>query len=325
MSKPIAIYYDMLQYQSVNLSRVHENFNVHVLPDPSHDTPQLLSQVEVLFAPLGYMVDKEKIDSCPNLKVIASNTTGHPHIDVEYAKQKNIDVACLKFAQNFLRTITPTAELSFGLMIALTRNIVSAHNKALEGVWNRRLFGANAMLSSMELGIVGLGRLGSMMAEYALAFGMKVYYYDPFVDMYPNGVERCESLEELVSTSDVVSIHVPHEAETEGMFNSRIFSQFRPGAYLINTARGELIDWDALLEYLKKGHIAGAGLDVFEGEFIPGFSDTFNKHPVLQYAKENGNLILTQHIGGSTRDAWTLTEGHTIDMTIEFLKTKRVN
>lgn len=322
MNKPIAIYYKILEYQPENLKRLHENFDVFVLPNPAHDTQEMLSQVNVLFAPLGYMVDKEKIDNCPCLKVIASNTTGHPHIDIEYAKQKNIDVACLKFAKEFLQTITPTAELSFGLMIALTRNIVSAHNKALKGVWNRRLFGAHAMLSSMGLGIVGLGRLGTMMAEYALAFSMTVRYYDPFVDNHPENVLRCETLEELVALSDVVSIHVPHEPETEGMFNAEIFNRFKYGAYLINTARGELIDWGALLEYLENGHIAGAGLDVFEGEFVPGFSDTFPEHPVLNYAKNNGNLILTQHIGGSTHDAWIKTEGHTIDMTIEFLNAR---
>ena len=85
-----------------------------------------------------------------HLKVIASNTTGHPHIDIDYASEKQVDVACLKFAQKFLKKITP-AELSLGLIITLTRNVIPAHSKVLEGVWNRRLFGANKMLSSMQL------------------------------------------------------------------------------------------------------------------------------------------------------------------------------
>ena len=319
MTKPVALYYKILQYQPENLEKLHELFDVITLDNPQQDTTEILSKVNVLFAPLGYMVDKEKIDACHNLKVIASNTTGHPHINVEYAKEKQVDVACLKFAQDFLKTITPTAELSFGLMIALTRNVVPAHKKVLEGVWNRRLFGANAMLSSMQLGVVGLGRLGSLMVDYGLAFSMDVSYFDPYVDNSKDGVIRYDTLEQLVSNNDVISVHVPHEAETENMFNEAIFSKFRSGSYFINTSRGELVDWNALLKYLKNKHLGGAALDVFEGEFEQDFDNNFPNHPVLQYARENENLIFTPHIGGSTYDAWAKTEAHTIEMAENFL------
>lgn len=317
--KPVALYYRMLKYQPENLARLEGDFDLLTLETPADDSADVLAQVEVLFAPLGYQVDQRKIDACPNLKVIASNTTGHPHIDVAYARSRSIDVACLKFAQEFLRDITPTAELTWGLLIALTRNLIPAHQAALEGRWDRRPFGGQAMLSSLSLGVVGHGRLGSMVARYGKAFGMDVRYYDPYVDVSTEGAERCASLEELVERSDVVSIHVPHEAETDGMFSRDIFSRFRHGAYLINTARGELLDWSALLTSLQSGQLAGAALDVFEGEFAPGFSATFPTHPVLEYAKHHGNLILTPHIGGSTHDAWRLTEAHTLDMVQSFL------
>jgi D-3-phosphoglycerate dehydrogenase len=319
MKKPVALYYSKLQYQPQNLERLRRKFELIELPNPSYDTDNVLGRTEVLFAPLGYYVDKIKIDRCPNLKVIASNTTGHPHIDVEYAWSKGIEVACLKYAQEFLQTITPTAELTMGLIIALTRNIIPAHLNVLDGVWNRRPFGAQAMLSSMSLGIVGLGRLGSMVARFAKAFGMQVRYYDPYVADAPNGVKRCDSLKELVANSDVVTIHVPHERDTEEMFNAEIFECFKDGAYLINTARGELLDWNVLLKALQSGHLAGAALDVFEGEFEPEFSEVFPSHPLLNYACANYNLILTPHIGGSTRDAWLKTESYTIDMVIDFL------
>ena len=106
------------------------------------------------------------------------------------------------------------------------------------------------------------------------------------------------------------------------MFSRSIFSSFKQGSYFVNTARGELVDWDALLLNLKSGHIAGAALDVFEGEFIPGFQRSFKDHPVLKYAQTHDNLILTPHIGGSTIDAWRQTERHAIDMAINFLKNK---
>jgi D-3-phosphoglycerate dehydrogenase len=318
--KPVAIYYRMLKYQPENLAKLSSEFELVELDSPAEDNAEVLASVEVLFAPLGYMIDRQKIDLCPKLRVIVSNTTGHPHIDVDYAREKGIYVACLKFAQDFLRSITPTAELTWGLIIALTRNIVPAHRAALSGVWDRRPFGGRAMLSSLSLGIVGHGRLGTMVARYGKAFGMKVRYYDPYVGSSSEGAERIDTLESLVGLSDVVVLLVPHEKATEGMFSRKVFASFRKGAYFINTARGELIDWDALLDGLQSGHIAGAALDVFEGEFVLGFAERYPDHPVLRYARDHDNLILTPHIGGSTLDAWRLTESHAIDMALDHLR-----
>lgn len=269
---------------------------------------------------MGYLVDREKIDGCPHLKVIVSNTTGHPHIDVEYAYSKGIGVACLKFAQDFLQTITPTAELTWGLIVAITRSLLPAHESVLSGKWDRRPFGAPAMLSKMSLGVVGHGRLGTLVARYGKAFGMIVRYYDPFVAVSSETAVRADTLEELVAVSDVVTIHVPHEKSTEGMFSADVFANFKFGSYLVNTARGELLDWDALLSGLRSGRLAGAALDVFEGEYSPDFAGQFVTHPVLQYARNHNNLILTPHIGGSTVDAWRLTEAHAIDMALNYLK-----
>ena len=323
--KPAALYYRVLKYQPENLARLAREFDVTELEDPTQDTPEILSGTEVLFAPLGYMVDKVKIDACPRLRVVVSNTTGHPHIDVDHAHAKGIFVACLKFAPEFLRRITPTAELTWGLVIALTRNLLPAHRAALDGTWDRRPFGATAMLSSMALGIVGHGRLGSMVARYGKAFGMTVRYYDPHVPRSEEGAERVATLEGLVSQSDVVSIHVPHQKDTEGMFSRALFGRFKRGSYLVNTARGELLDWDALLDALQSGVLAGAALDVFEGEYLPGFAAAFRDHPVLQYARTHDNLILTPHIGGSTIDAWRRTEAHAIDMALDHLRRQTEN
>lgn len=318
--KPSALYYRMLRYQPQNLARIEQEFRLTVLDTPAQDTPDVLEEVEVLFAPLGYMVDKVKIDACPRLKAIVSNTTGHPHIDVDYARARDVYVACLKFAPDFLRGITPTAELTWGLIIALTRNILPAHRAALAGRWDRRPFGAPAMLSRMTLGLVGHGRLGTLVARYGKAFGMKVRYFDPFVPHSSEGAERVATLDRLVGMSDVVTVMVPHEKETEGMFSRNVFAQFRRGAYFVNTARGELMDWEALLDALQSGHLAGAALDVFEEEFVPGFAERFPEHPVLRYGRERDNLILTPHIGGSTVDAWGLTERHAIDMALAHLR-----
>jgi phosphoglycerate dehydrogenase-like enzyme len=317
--KPVALYYRILKYQPENIKLLQREFDLRMLDTPAQDTPELLKDVEVLFAPLGYRADRAKIDACPKLAAIVSNTTGHPHIDVQYARSRGVYVACLKFAPEFLRTITATAELTWGLILALTRKIMPASRAVLKGEWDRRPYGASAMLSRMSLGIVGHGRLGTLVARYGSAFGMRVRYYDPQLERSSEGAERVDTLERLVESSDIVTVHVPHEADTERMFSREVFARFKPGAYFVNTSRGELLDWQALLESLESGRIAGAALDVFEGEFEPGFADTFGVHPVLDYARSHDNILLTPHIAGSTVDAWRLTENHAIRMALAFL------
>lgn len=311
------LYYSVLQYQQENLELLHKYFQVISLDNPNYDTPEILRIVDVVIAPLGYYFGKEKIDNAPNLKIIASNTTGTPHIDVDYAEKKGIYVLSLKGQTEFLKSITATAELTWGLIIAVVRKIPWSFRSVCRGTWDRRLYGGISMLSKMSLGIVGLGRLGSMVASYGTCFRMKVRYFDPHVAEtdIPN-VERINSLEELVSVSDIVSIHIPHEPETENLFNEKILSMFKQGAYLVNTSRGELVDHNALLKYLKNGRLGGAALDVFGGEFTEGFLQVLKNHPLLAYAKENENLLITPHIGGSTVDAWRLTEEFIIKMII---------
>lgn len=317
MEKPTIIYYEILNYRPQNMELLRDNFQVITLPDPSYDTLEVLSMADVALAPLGYSFDKEKIDKSPRLKAIGSNTTGHPHIDVDYAKEKQIKVITLKDYQEFLDSITPTAEMAWGLIIAVTRNIIPAFNSVLNGKWDRWSFGGQKMLSRMSLGIAGLGRLGRKVASYGISFGMKVNYFDPYIDQGGQEIKRSESLEELVESNDIITVHIPHEPETEDLFNKDVFNRFKKGSFFINTSRAELIDQDALLEVLKSGRLAGAATDVLEGEFEPGFGMNVLDSPMVGYAAENNNLIITPHIGGSTTDAWTLTQEHTIRKLIE--------
>jgi len=320
MTKPVLLYYDILNYARENLDLLNRQFQVILLDDPSQDTAQALQEADAVIAPLGYYFGKEKVDRCTNLKVIGSNTTGHPHIDVAYAQKKGIRVVTLKTEETFLRTITPTAELTWGLVIALTRNLVPAVSSVKEGKWSRWPYGGETMLSRMQLGIAGLGRLGTLVAHYGACFGMTVQYYDPFVVSEQPDIRRAGTLEELVAGNDVISVHIPHEKETEKLFDRSVFSRFKPGSFFVNTARGEIVDETALVDALMENRIAGAAVDVLDGEFEPDFEDRMSDHPLIRYAKQHDNLILTPHIGGSTRDAWRLTQENTIRMIISALK-----
>ncbi len=322
MNKPKLLYYTILNYQPAILELINDNFEVKVLPSPKADTNKMLSQIEVGLAPLGFMFGREKIDRMPKLKVIASNTTGEPHIDRPYAESKGIKVFSLKYEQDFLKTITPTAEHTWGLLLALIRHTPWAFNSVLDGKWSRWPFGGKAMLSRLNLGIAGLGRIGKIIADYGRAFRMpSISFYDPKVSQ-PDavGLIKAESLKQLVGNADVISIHIPSEKETYKIFNKELFSKFKKGSFLINTSRGELVDELALLECLKSGQLAGAALDVFDGEYGVNCQEVWQKNPLLKYARSHKNLLITPHIGGSTHDAWELTERRTIGQIVDYLK-----
>ena len=309
--KPVAIYYGVLSYQPENLALLHENFDVIEFPDPRAETREALSRVHVLFAPLGFPVDATKMDRCPALRAIASNTTGVPHIDMDAAAARDIRVCALHDEGEFLDTITPTVEHTIGLMLATWRRLPAAHEAARNGAWERWPWGAPAMMSRLRLGIVGYGRLGRKVGDVCRAMGMTISYFDPRVE---GGVD---DLMELARNADVLSLHAVVTEETKGMVGREILSALPEGAMVVNTARGELLDTDALLDLLESGHLRCAALDVIDGEFEPEFPRRFPSSRLARYARTNDNLILTPHIGGSTVDAWRETQRRVIEKALE--------
>lgn len=148
----------------------------------------------------------------------------------------------------------------------------------------------------------------------------KILYYDPFVEKSDiEGMEKVGSLEEMVGQSDIITIHIPAEKETYKIFNKELFDKFKQGSFLINTSRAELVDEKAMLEALESGRLAVAAIDVFDGEFEMNHDEFLRKSPLLAYAKTRDNLLITPHIGGSTIDAWRLTERRVIDKIFEVL------
>ncbi|MBW1699418.1 MAG: hydroxyacid dehydrogenase [Deltaproteobacteria bacterium] len=303
---PKALYYRILKYQHQNLALLKRYFDLIELDNPNENNEDILAGIEVLFAPLGYNVNAEYMDRCPKLRAIVSNTTGIPHIDAEEARRRGVVVCALHDEQTFLETITSTAEHTIGLILAASRKLPAAHAAACKGCWDRKLWGAPRMMSRMRLGLVGYGRLGRKVANIARAMGMEIDYYDPYV---PGGVS---TLIDLARRSDVLSLHAVANEETKKIVNRTVLEALPRGAIVINTARGELLETEALLDLLESGHLWAAALDTVEGEYSPDFSKTFIKSRIVHYARTHDNLILTPHIGGSTIDAWTATEQRVI-------------
>ena len=258
-----------------------------------------------LIVRLGHRVDEELLAAGPNLRFVATATTGLNHIDLEAAERRGIAVLSLKGEVDFLNTVTATAEHTWALLLALIRHLPQATSHARAGHWNRNPFKGRE-LSDMTLGIVGYGRLGRIVATYGKAFRMRILATDPKPVSRDEGITYT-TLIDLLERSDIISVHACLTAETRGLLGPAEFARIKPGAYLINTARGEIIDEPSLLEALQSNHLAGAAVDVLSDE-VPCGATWPVEHLLLNYARTHDNLIITPHIGGATLDSMHKTE-----------------
>jgi D-3-phosphoglycerate dehydrogenase / 2-oxoglutarate reductase len=263
-----------------------------------------ISDYQILVVRLGFTIDKTIIDAAPNLRVIATPTTGLDHIDIEYAKFKGIAVLSLKGETAFLTSIPATAEHTWALLLALIRRIPSAFSSICRAESNRDAFRGNELYEK-RLGILGLGRIGEKIARFGLAFGMEVHAYDPFKADWLPGVTRADRLTGLLHQSQILTVHVPLSSETYHLIGKAELENLPPGAILINTSRGAVINERDLLEQLQNKHLGGSALDVLEGEVE---KKPLSTNPLIEYARSHDNLILTPHIGGATFESMARTE-----------------
>lgn len=254
-----------------------------------------------LLCPAPYpVIPEEVIKALPNLKLIQTNGAGYDKIDIEAATRAGIPVANAPG----LNTST-VAELAVAAIITLRRGLIYADRQMKKGNYQegREKLLADGMseIAGSRWGIIGLGRIGAKLAEAGKVFGAEINYYDPFRRTEDEerrlGLNFC-SMEELLKTSDVVVVCVALTAETRGLIGASEIKMMRPGAILLNTARGGIVNDIAVAEALAQGHLGGAGLDTFENEPLPA------DHPLLKLPEEVQNCIfLTPHLGGVTTQA----------------------
>ncbi len=238
-------------------------------------------------------IDSDLIDIAKNLKVISTYSVGFDHIDTQYAKKKKIRVG---YTPEVLTDAT--ADLAFSLMLDVLRRVSEGDRIVRNGKW-RQIYGAydyvGTDLQGKTLGIFGLGRIGSTLAKRAKSFDMKIVYHNrkPVSKNKEKSLGvKYVTLDKLITQSDVISIHVPHTKETNQFFNMKIFKKMKKSAFLINTARGKIVNEKDLITALNKKIIAGAALDVYQSEPIS------EKHPLTKIQ----NVVLAPHIGSSTKE-----------------------
>lgn len=234
-------------------------------------------------------VTAEMIDAGTQLKVIGRAGTGVDNVDLDAATRRGIVVVNAPESNSL-----SAAEHTIALILAQARNVAPAHARLVEGAWERSKFGG-IEVTGKTLGVVGLGRIGRLVAERAAGLRMNVIAYDPFIGesrFREMGIERAETLEDLYGVSDFVTLHMPATPETRGMINAESLAQMKPGSRLINVARGDLVDVDALAEAVSSGHLAGAAVDVFVGEPV-------TESPLFGLT----GVTVTPHLGASTVEA----------------------
>lgn len=263
---------------------------------PLSSLPPYLSSADGAIVRFGLKWNAETLQKVGALKFIAVPATGTDHIDRPAAEKAGIKIVSLA-GHPGLKEITATPEHAFGLMMALLRNTVPAVQSVLSGHWNRDAY-FGRQLKGKTVGIIGLGRTGTAFAGMVSAFDARVTYYDPYVK---NGTwDRCLTLSELAEKSDVIAVHAVYNEETKGLLDAGFFSTIKPGGWLVNTARGGIVDETAMITALERGQLAGAALDVMQNE--PAKNAPLQS-PLVDYARSHPNVIITPHIGGATRES----------------------
>lgn len=280
---------------------------VHDVDVSELDSKQLLAAIpayDALIVRSRTKVTKELIAKATRLKVVGRAGVGIDNIDVEAAHARGIVVVNAPTAST-----TSVAELAIGHMISVSRHLPDADRSVKEGKWEKSKFEGHE-LAGRILGLIGSGRIGGEVAKRAKAFGMRVLAYDPYLQpqiAQTLGIEIVER-ERVLQDSDYISIHAALTPETRGMIGSNELSSMKRTAYLINCARGEIVQGAALAQALKAGTIAGAALDVFERE--PPRDNSLLTAP---------NIVFTPHLGASTKEAQARAGAIIVDQVLKVL------
>lgn len=255
---------------------------------PRGDLLELMGEARGLVVRSGVRVDRELIAAAPRLAVIGRAGVGLDNIDLEAAREAGAEVVSTPAANSI-----SAAEHTMALMLAMCRHIPQADASLRAGAWDRtRFWGVE--LYGKTLGVVGLGRIGTLVAERALAFGMSFLVYDPYLTeerVAGLGGELVE-LETLLSRSDFITIHIPLTGETRNLIGREALAAAKPGVRIVNASRGGVLDEEALVEALRSGRAGGAALDVFA-------SEPMTEGPLLDCP----GIVMTPHLAASTIEA----------------------
>ncbi|HXF69928.1 MAG TPA: phosphoglycerate dehydrogenase [Thermoflexus sp.] len=301
---------DPLDEEGLALLREDPEVEIVEARSPSPEAlRELVRTCDALIVRSGARLDAGVLEQAERLRVIARAGIGVDNIDLEAATRRGILVMNTPGASTIA-----VAEHTFALLLALLRKIPPAWLSLREGRWERGRF-VGVQLAGKTMGLLGLGRIGTEVARRARAFEMHVIAFDPYIPeerATALQIELVPDLDELYARADILSLHVPLTRETYHLIDRRAFEKMKPGVYLVNTARGAVIDEEALLEALNTGRVAGAALDTF--------SEEPPRSPILQALIAHERVVAVPHLGGSTQEAQRLISRQIVQQLLDALR-----
>lgn len=338
MEKIKTVFFDVKDYEEQYLKKNKpENCEFVLIKDtftnafePNYEA---IKDAEIISVFTSSKVPGELMKKMPNLKLVATRSTGYNNVDIEYCKMADIKIVNVpRYGE------VTVAEFAFALLLNVARKVSQAYDELKEGRIN--LQGAIGMdLLGKTIGIIGTGAIGCYTAKIAHGFGMKILSYDPFPkeDIKERFNVEYTELDELLKNSDIISLHAPSTKENYHMINDAAFNKMKDGVIIINTARGEIMDTGALYRALKSGKVSGAGLDVLECEEIIAQNElylskidcvqkeclekTLLNHKML----EMPNVVVTPHIAFDTKEAITRILNTTLENINSYLRGEIIN
>jgi len=287
--------------------RARDDARFEVIRRPVRTEDELIAVVgdaHVLATRAYNKVTQRVLDAAPHLELIVQGTSGIDNVDLEAARARGIEVINMPGVN-----ANAVAELVIAFMISLTRTVPFYHRQVVRGDFQRDDCATRHELRHFRLGIIGLGNVGKLVARLAGAFGVRVFAYDPYLTEFP-GATPVATLQELLATTDILTMHVPLTEETRKMVGAAEIAALSRGSYLINASRGEVLDQQAAFDAIAAGHLAGLALDVYDPE------------PPEAPLPDDPRILLTPHIAGCSYEVKTTVGGKLFEKIVAFYGTR---
>jgi len=295
-----------------------KKFNkITFLNNPSYkQIIKIIHKYEIIFTNPNkseVLIDKNLILKGKKLKYVVTASTGLNHIDTDFLNKKKIKLISLTKDLSLIRKISSTAEHALALTLSQVRNIVKANNDVKQGKWDYTKF-IGRQFNSLNVGIIGYGRLGVKYCSYLSALKSNVFVFDPYKKIKNKKITQLYNLKLLFKKCDIISLHVHLTKSTYNLINYNVLKFAKKNLLLINTSRGEIINEIDLIKFLKKNKAAKYAADVISYEVAHK-----NKSKILKFFKKNDQVLLTPHIGGMTLEAQSMAYGRVLDKLIKIL------
>ena len=302
-------------------NKIEEFSSITYMPNEKvRDVQEAIPKHDAIFTnpnKSNVFLGKEVLDPKGKLKVICTASTGTNHIDTKYAIENDITILSLTEERDVINKISSTAEHALSPTLAALRKIPQAFESVRAKKWDYEPF-VGRQFDHLTVGVIGYGRLGRYYSQYAQCFGAKVMVYDPYKLVDEAGIEQVEEVSDLLEKTDIISLHVHATDETKGLVDACWFKRMKSEVLLVNTSRGEIVNEMDLLDFLKNNEKSLYATDVIANEIR-----NKKNNPLIEYALNSEQVLITPHIGGMTEEGQYIAYNHAADLLKAFFKERK--